>query len=169
MTSSLVGANGGSGTKRNMSADAGNGCRGQRRRAASQGLLPVPSPVTVADAALYFGRCRSVRRRRERLAHWRAWHASGFRTMNELCCGRAIPSRRDPSRVQTFLCNNLERAHVDVGRPPGDLTAAGALGDLSAVYALAITMTSVVFACHFSQVLPPYRVPGRHLLIPSVV
>ena len=64
-----------------------------------------------------------MRRRRERVAHWRTWHASGIRTVNELCSGRDIPSRRHPSRVQTLLCNNLERAHVDVGRPPGDLSA----------------------------------------------
>ena len=66
---------------------------------------------------------------------WSAWliGAPGmllvFVPSNQLCGGRAVPSRRDPSHVQTLTCNNLERACVDVGRPPGDLTAAGALGE----------------------------------------
>ena len=67
-----------------------------------------------------------------RLAHWRAWHACGIRTTDDLCRGRAVPSRSDPSRVQTLLCNNMERAYVDVGRPPGDRTASGGLGERSA-------------------------------------
>ena len=53
-----------------------------------------------------------------------------FVPLNELESGRAIPSRRDPSRVQTLLCNNLERAYVDVGQPPVDLTASRALGEV---------------------------------------
>ena len=57
------------------------------------------------------GGCRSVRRRQERLAHWRACNAYGIRAKKE-------------------LCNNLERGCVVVGRPPDDLAAAGALGEL---------------------------------------
>ena len=71
-----------------------------------------------------------MRRRQARLAHWRAWHASGIRAISEVRRGRSIPSRRDPSHSQTLLCGNLERGYVDVGRPPDDLTAAGALGEL---------------------------------------
>ena len=90
----------------------------------------VPSPVPAEDTILHRGGCGSVRGRRERLAHWRAWHASGTRAINELCSGHTIASRGDLSRVQTLLCHNLVRAYLDVGRPPDDLTATGALREL---------------------------------------
>ena len=96
---------------------------GQLGLAAPQGLLLVSFLVPVVDTG---GRCRSVRRRHERLARWRAWHASGIRAINELCSGRAIPSRRDPSRGQAKIWS----AYVNVGRPPDDLTVAGAFGEL---------------------------------------
>ena len=105
-------------------------CRGQQRQAAPQGLLLVSPPEPVLVTGLHGGGCRSVRRRQERLAHWRAWHASGVRTIDELCNLCPIPCRRDSSCVQTLLCNKLKRACVDAGRLPGDLTAAGALGEL---------------------------------------
>ena len=46
----------------------------------------------------------------------------------EICFGRTFPSRQETSRVQSLLCKNL--VHLDVGRPPNDLTATGTLGEL---------------------------------------
>ena len=110
MTSSLLDASGGLGIKRNMLPDVGDGSRGQRGRAAPLCPLPSSPPDPDVVTGLQPGACRTVRRLQERLAHWRAWHDSGIRTINELCRWRATPRRRDPSRAHNLLCSILERA-----------------------------------------------------------
>ena len=80
MTSSLLGADGCSGTKRNMLPDVGDDVEASRdapRRKVFHGSLL----LFLLQTLLRVGGCRSVRRRRERLAHWRAGHASGIRTI----------------------------------------------------------------------------------------
>ena len=75
--------------------------------------------------------CQSVGRRWERLTHWRAWRASGIRTISELCSRRAIQSRRDPFLVQTLLCKKF--GACSRGRKLASRRydiAAGALGEL---------------------------------------
>ena len=81
------------------------------------------------------------------LAHWRAWRVSGIRAIGELCSGRASPSRCNPSRVQTFLCDTFGaclRRGPTSRRPYHRGSPWWALR----LYALAIIMTSVVLACH---------------------
>ena len=145
----------------------GNGCGGQQRLAAPQGRLPVSSVVLVADTRVHIGGC-SMRRRRERLAHWRAWHASVTPSMNELC----MPS--GPFQVDEILpvfklsfaliWNALTwtSAVRQTTLPREPLVS-------SAAYAWAVTMTSVAVACNFSRGLPPYCVPGRSQSTPPVV
>ena len=106
------------------------------------------------------GGCRSVRRRRERLAHWRAWHASGVRTIDELCSGRAIPNRQELSRVQTLLWTWADLQTISPLREP--------FGELCGLR-VGYHTTGVVLACQFRQGLPPFHVPGRYLSRPPVV
>ena len=107
MTSSLLDASGGLGIKRNMLPDVGDGSLGQQGRAAPQCLLPSSPPDPDVVTGLQPGACRTVRRPQERLAHWRAWHDSGIRTINELCRWRATPRRRDSSRAHNLLLQNF--------------------------------------------------------------
>ena len=67
-------------------------------------------------------------------SHWQAWHVSGIRTINKLCSGRDIPSRRDPSRVKlslAMICNALKWTLADLQT---DLKAAGAPGELCGLH-----------------------------------
>ena len=127
------------------------------RRLRSRGLLPVSSLVLNVDTILHCGGCPSVRRRRERLAHLRAWYS---------CHQRALQGMAFRVHAIFLVCATIWSgltwmwAGLQMTLPLRKPMVS------SAAYALAVMMMN---ECHISRGLLPFRVLGLNQSAPSVV